>query len=85
MDGSGSGLCAVVGFGISGVEPLCSVTRRLVPAVVCVAGWRVLCVELTVCLHLILGPHTHTHTNTHTHTHTHTRGGRGLDVRHYVA
>ena len=27
MDGTGSGSCAVVGFGISGVEPLCSATR----------------------------------------------------------
>ena len=26
MDGTGSGSCAVVGFGISGVEPLCSAT-----------------------------------------------------------
>ena len=30
MDGTGSGSCAVVGFGISGVEPLCSATRELV-------------------------------------------------------
>ena len=29
MDGTGSGLCAVVGFGISGVEPLCSATREI--------------------------------------------------------
>jgi len=56
---------------------------RYVLAIGCIAGWRVLCVELTVCLHLISGPHTHTHT--HTHTYIHTRGGRGLDARHYVA
>jgi len=30
MDGTGSGLCAVVGFGISSVELLCSATRELV-------------------------------------------------------
>ena len=30
MDGTGSGSCAVVGFGISGAEPLCSATRELV-------------------------------------------------------
>ena len=30
MDGTGSGSCAVVGFGISGVEPLCSAVRELV-------------------------------------------------------
>ena len=30
MDGTGSGSCAVVGFGISDVEPLCSATRDLV-------------------------------------------------------
>jgi len=30
VDGTGSGSCAVVGFGISGVEPLCSATRELV-------------------------------------------------------
>ena len=30
MDGTGSGLCAAVGFGISGVEPLCSAARELV-------------------------------------------------------
>ena len=30
MDGTGSGSCAMVGFGISGVEPLCSATRKLV-------------------------------------------------------
>jgi len=30
VDGTGSGLCAVVGFGISGVEHLCSVARELV-------------------------------------------------------
>ena len=29
MDGTGSGSCAVVGFGISGVELLCSVARRV--------------------------------------------------------
>jgi len=61
VDWTGSGLCAVVGFGIGVVEPLCSAARRLVPPIVCIAGWRVLCVELTACLHLISGPHTHTH------------------------
>jgi hypothetical protein len=30
VDGTGLGSCAVVGFGISGVEPLCSVIRDLV-------------------------------------------------------
>ena len=30
MDVTGSGSCAVVGFVISGVEPLCSVIRELV-------------------------------------------------------
>jgi hypothetical protein len=30
VDGTGTGLCAVVGFGISGVEPLCSAARELV-------------------------------------------------------
>ena len=30
MDETGSVLCAVVSFGISGVEPLCSATRDLV-------------------------------------------------------
>ena len=30
MDGTGLGLCAVVGFGISGVEFLCSAARELV-------------------------------------------------------
>ena len=30
MDGTGSELCAVVGFGINGVEPLCSAVRELV-------------------------------------------------------
>jgi hypothetical protein len=30
VDGTGSGSCAVVGFGISGVEPLCSAVRELV-------------------------------------------------------
>ena len=30
MDGTGSGLRRKVGFGISGVEPLCSATRELV-------------------------------------------------------
>ena len=30
MDGTGLGLCAVVGFGISGVEFLCSAIRELV-------------------------------------------------------
>jgi hypothetical protein len=30
VDGTGSGLCAVVGFCISGVEPLCSAVRELV-------------------------------------------------------
>ena len=30
MDEIGSGLCAIVGFGISDVEPMCSVTRGLV-------------------------------------------------------
>ena len=30
MDGTGSGLCAVMGFGISGVESLCSAARELV-------------------------------------------------------
>jgi hypothetical protein len=29
VDGSGSGSCAAVGFGISGVEPLCSAIREL--------------------------------------------------------
>ena len=29
LDGTGSGSCAVVGFGISGVEPLCSAAREL--------------------------------------------------------
>ena len=28
MDGTGTGLCAMVGFVISGVEPLCSATRE---------------------------------------------------------
>jgi len=27
VDETGSGLCAVMGFGISGVEPLCSAAR----------------------------------------------------------
>jgi len=30
VDGPGSGSCAVVGFGISGVEPICSTARVLV-------------------------------------------------------
>jgi hypothetical protein len=30
VDGTGSGSCAVVGFGISGVEPLCYTARELV-------------------------------------------------------
>ena len=30
MDGTGSGSCAVAGFGISGVEPSGSSTRELV-------------------------------------------------------
>jgi len=30
VDITGSGSCAVVGFGISGVESLCSATRELV-------------------------------------------------------
>jgi hypothetical protein len=30
VDGTGSGSCAVVGFGISGVEPSGSATRELV-------------------------------------------------------
>jgi len=30
VDGTGSGSCAVGGFGISGVEPLCSSARELV-------------------------------------------------------
>jgi len=30
VDGTGSESCAMVGFGISGVEPLCSATRKLV-------------------------------------------------------
>ena len=30
MDGTGSGSCAVVGFGISGVETLCSAAREVV-------------------------------------------------------
>ena len=30
MDGTGSESCAVVGFGISGVESLCSAARELV-------------------------------------------------------
>jgi hypothetical protein len=30
VDGNGSGLCAVVDFGVSGVEPLCSAARELV-------------------------------------------------------
>jgi len=30
VDGTGSGSCAVVGFGISSVEPLCSATTELV-------------------------------------------------------
>jgi len=30
VDGTGSGTCAVVGFGISGVETLCSAARKLV-------------------------------------------------------
>jgi hypothetical protein len=30
MDGICSGSCAMVGFGISGVEPLCSAARELV-------------------------------------------------------
>jgi hypothetical protein len=30
MDGTGSGSCAVVGYGISGVEPLCSAITVLV-------------------------------------------------------
>jgi hypothetical protein len=29
VDGTGSGLCAVVGFGISGVETLCYAAREL--------------------------------------------------------
>ena len=33
MDGTGSGLCAAVGFGISGVEPLCSAIRELVSTI----------------------------------------------------
>jgi len=30
VDGTGSGLCAVVGFGISCVETFCSAVRELV-------------------------------------------------------
>ena len=30
MDGTGSGSCAVAGFGISGVEPSVSATRELI-------------------------------------------------------
>jgi len=30
VDGTGSGSCTVVGFGIRGVEPLCSAARELV-------------------------------------------------------
>jgi hypothetical protein len=30
VDGTGSGSCVVVDFGISGVEPLCSAARELV-------------------------------------------------------
>jgi hypothetical protein len=30
MDRTGSGSCAVAGFGISGVEPLCSAAAELV-------------------------------------------------------
>ena len=30
MDGTGSGSCAMAGFGISGVEPTGSATRQLV-------------------------------------------------------
>ena len=30
MDGTGSGSCAVMGFGISDVETLCFATRELV-------------------------------------------------------
>jgi len=30
VDRTGSGSCAMVGFGISGVEPLCSAARELV-------------------------------------------------------
>ena len=30
MDGTDTGSCAVVGFDISGVEPLCSAGRELV-------------------------------------------------------
>ena len=30
MDGTGSGSCAVAGFGISGVEHLCFAARELV-------------------------------------------------------
>jgi hypothetical protein len=30
VDGTGSGSCVVVGFGISGVETLCSAIRELV-------------------------------------------------------
>ena len=30
VDGTGSGSCAVMGFDISGVEPLCSANRELV-------------------------------------------------------
>ena len=30
MDRTGSGSCAVLGFGISSVEPLCSATGELV-------------------------------------------------------
>jgi len=30
VDGTGTELCAVVGFGITSVEPLCSATRGLV-------------------------------------------------------
>ena len=72
MDGTGLGSCAVVGFVISGVESLCSAARRLIPAIECIAGWRVLCVEFTVCVRLISGPHARARTRTRTHTHTHT-------------
>jgi len=43
VDGTGSGLCAVVGFVISDVEALCSANRRFVLAIERTAEWRVPC------------------------------------------
>jgi hypothetical protein len=35
VDGTGSGSCVVVGFGISGVEPLCSATTTFMLEYIC--------------------------------------------------